>query len=184
MWRSWSMYSLPHRLRRRKHWFACCRQSDIFYHVLRSICRVRNKWEGRLESCSQWRGSPQDLFRFHYTGLRWGISHFQPDATGDFLSLASRSFATPLVESIDKQPPLHLTHTSVKNRRDEDLLKESFFAIFPGKICRSKLQFFFFFLIVLLGPDQDSTEGILLSLIHIWRCRRDVLCRSRWSPYH
>ena len=24
----------------------------------------------------------------------------------------------------------------------------------------------------------------LLSLIHIWRCRRDVLCRSRWSPYH
>ena len=24
----------------------------------------------------------------------------------------------------------------------------------------------------------------VLSLIHIWRCRRDVLCRSRWSPYH
>ena len=26
--------------------------------------------------------------------------------------------------------------------------------------------------------------ALLLSLIHIWRCRRDVLCRSRWSPYH
>ena len=25
---------------------------------------------------------------------------------------------------------------------------------------------------------------LVLSLIHIWRCRRDVLCRSRWSPYH
>ena len=25
---------------------------------------------------------------------------------------------------------------------------------------------------------------VTLSLIHIWRCRRDVLCRSRWSPYH
>ena len=25
---------------------------------------------------------------------------------------------------------------------------------------------------------------ILLSLIHIWRCRRYSLCRSRWSPYH
>ena len=25
---------------------------------------------------------------------------------------------------------------------------------------------------------------ILLSLIHIWRCRRSTLCRSRWSPYH
>ena len=27
-------------------------------------------------------------------------------------------------------------------------------------------------------------SAIELSLIHIWRCRRDVLCRSRWSPYH
>ena len=24
----------------------------------------------------------------------------------------------------------------------------------------------------------------LLSLIHIWRCRRYAVCRSRWSPYH
>ena len=24
----------------------------------------------------------------------------------------------------------------------------------------------------------------LLSLIHICRCRRSTLCRSRWSPYH
>ena len=24
----------------------------------------------------------------------------------------------------------------------------------------------------------------LLSLIHIWRCRRSYACRSRWSPYH
>ena len=23
-----------------------------------------------------------------------------------------------------------------------------------------------------------------LSLIHIWRCRRNSLCRSWWSPYH
>ena len=27
------------------------------------------------------------------------------------------------------------------------------------------------------------TESVL-SLIHIWRCRRSTLCRSRWSPYH
>ena len=25
---------------------------------------------------------------------------------------------------------------------------------------------------------------VLLSLIHIWRCRRIERCRSRWSPYH
>ena len=24
----------------------------------------------------------------------------------------------------------------------------------------------------------------ILSLIHIWRCRRIERCRSRWSPYH
>ena len=26
--------------------------------------------------------------------------------------------------------------------------------------------------------------SLILSLIHIWRCRRSTLCRSRWSPYH
>ena len=25
---------------------------------------------------------------------------------------------------------------------------------------------------------------LILSLIHIWRCRRASMCRSRWSPYH
>ena len=32
------------------------------------------------------------------------------------------------------------------------------------------------------GPSL-STE-LDLSLIHIWRCRRLLTCRSRWSPYH
>ena len=27
-------------------------------------------------------------------------------------------------------------------------------------------------------------DALLLSLIHIWRCRRSYACRSRWSPYH
>ena len=29
-----------------------------------------------------------------------------------------------------------------------------------------------------------SLPLLILSLIHIWRCRRSTLCRSRWSPYH
>ena len=39
-------------------------------------------------------------------------------------------------------------------------------------------------------PSQDWWKSIgssavsSLSLIHIWRCRRSTLCRSRWSPYH
>ena len=30
----------------------------------------------------------------------------------------------------------------------------------------------------------DMAKEICLSLIHIWRCRRYAVCRSRWSPYH
>ena len=33
--------------------------------------------------------------------------------------------------------------------------------------------------------DQSLTSSsLILSLIHIWRCRRYAVCRSRWSPYH
>ena len=31
---------------------------------------------------------------------------------------------------------------------------------------------------------RGKHTGRNLSLIHIWRCRRSTLCRSRWSPYH
>ena len=34
-------------------------------------------------------------------------------------------------------------------------------------------------------PSVDTQCWHLpLSLIHIWRCRRLLTCRSRWSPYH
>ena len=33
-----------------------------------------------------------------------------------------------------------------------------------------------------VDPELQYKQG--LSLIHIWRCRRYSLCRSRWSPYH
>ena len=41
-------------------------------------------------------------------------------------------------------------------------------------------------LIEILLPIQESSNSSILglSLIHIWRCRRYSLCRSRWSPYH
>ena len=34
------------------------------------------------------------------------------------------------------------------------------------------------------GWRTETGPGEWLSLIHIWRCRRSTLCRSRWSPYH
>ena len=33
-------------------------------------------------------------------------------------------------------------------------------------------------------PTQTTLTSPVLSLIHIWRCRRITGCRSRWSPYH
>ena len=36
---------------------------------------------------------------------------------------------------------------------------------------------------VLMTKHVLSTV-VELSLIHIWRCRRYAVCRSRWSPYH
>ena len=32
--------------------------------------------------------------------------------------------------------------------------------------------------------DTHFLSLLFLSLIHIWRCRRLLRCRSRWSPYH
>ena len=32
--------------------------------------------------------------------------------------------------------------------------------------------------------EKLAKEAEELSLIHIWRCRRRLRCRSRWSPYH
>ena len=39
------------------------------------------------------------------------------------------------------------------------------------------------------AADRAGAEALAdillgLSLIHIRRCRRSTLCRSRWSPYH
>ena len=42
----------------------------------------------------------------------------------------------------------------------------------PGNLALSKLESSLYRMV------------LILSLIHIWRCRRSTLCRSRWSPYH
>ena len=38
--------------------------------------------------------------------------------------------------------------------------------------------------IIARTPYDRKITTQFLSLIHIWRCRRSTLCRSRWSPYH
>jgi len=32
--------------------------------------------------------------------------------------------------------------------------------------------------------EQAQAVAVCLTLLHISRCRRSTLCRSRWSPYH
>ena len=38
--------------------------------------------------------------------------------------------------------------------------------------------------VVLASSCDVACPHHVLSLIHIWRCRRYAVCRSRWSPYH
>ena len=54
---------------------------------------------------------------------------------------------------------------------------------FPLSLCLAR----WFWPDLMNGRHVHTTSvcvSLRLSLIHIWRCRRDVLCRSRWSPYH
>ena len=50
----------------------------------------------------------------------------------------------------------------------------------PNHIFNSEIQSLSIELSKILGDDDVKW----LSLIHICRCRRYSLCRSRWSPYH
>ena len=51
-----------------------------------------------------------------------------------------------------------------------------------------KIHYVLFIIGLLISCLEKSTKLLIsvlwLSLIHIWRCRRYSLCRSRWSPYH
>ena len=51
------------------------------------------------------------------------------------------------------------------------------------KVIRTISVCYAFWKIAWCGKMMNSNDKIL-SLIHIWRCRRSTLCRSRWSPYH
>ena len=42
----------------------------------------------------------------------------------------------------------------------------------------------FLALIIDIYRQPWQMDLLWLSLIHIWRCRRLLTCRSRWSPYH
>ena len=69
--------------------------------------------------------------------------------------------------------------------------KKSNFILFCLNRCSRKFhsklilnQYPIFLYISQICEISVSDALLALSLIHIWRCRRSTLCRSRWSPYH
>ena len=50
--------------------------------------------------------------------------------------------------------------------------------------CFQRALIFIWLLFSVLLDVCRWQSASLLSLIHIWRCRRIERCRSRWSPYH
>ena len=56
--------------------------------------------------------------------------------------------------------------------------------LWTAKLGPKKLETPFYRVIHNIFRHIDPFRRINLSLIHIWRCRRSTLCRSRWSPYH
>eukprot|EP00826_Nyctotherus_ovalis_P024861 TRINITY_DN19191_c0_g1_i2.p1 TRINITY_DN19191_c0_g1~~TRINITY_DN19191_c0_g1_i2.p1 ORF type:complete len:169 (-),score=6.36 TRINITY_DN19191_c0_g1_i2:21-506(-) len=84
-----------------------------------------------------------------------------------------------------------------RNARKEDQSKanNTTFKEFMNTLslaCNSKKKFNGLNAISLSGKEnpitsflaQDRDSALKLSLIHICRCRRYAVCRSRWSPYH
>ena len=63
------------------------------------------------------------------------------------------------------------TFSVFRQRRKKASLFESFKSTYRFKINQCQKR-------------NESCWKWNLSLIHIWRCRRRLRCRSRWSPYH
>ena len=64
-------------------------------------------------------------------------------------------------------------------------LKNSFYLPFINQLWTIRRPFWRTVIVPSEGHSlRFVSKNIMLSLIHIWRCRRSYACRSRWSPYH
>ena len=90
----------------------------------------------------------------------------------NFEKLSGYKFSLSCVEKLAKKFPQQIVGVKDSTYNLYENLKIDNFSILPG----SELK-------LLKGLELGCT-GIILSLIHICRCRRRLRCRSRWSPYH
>eukprot|EP00826_Nyctotherus_ovalis_P040205 TRINITY_DN3932_c0_g1_i1.p1 TRINITY_DN3932_c0_g1~~TRINITY_DN3932_c0_g1_i1.p1 ORF type:complete len:179 (+),score=26.06 TRINITY_DN3932_c0_g1_i1:99-635(+) len=94
-----------------------------------------------------------------------------------FLSVFNGVYS--LIEQLLQPLPAEAKHyefiyQAISSRLPKDLIKDSSHTFM---VCARLLYLFV--------KTQASYKGReVLSLIHICRCRRYAVCRSRWSPYH
>ena len=138
-----------------------CRQSSITLKRFTFLCANHSAYD---KKCSQ----KILLYRYHI------IRHWFPNA----YSRSSPNFSRKLTHSVFPLFDLcniggHLSNSwaLVYNVAASD--RRLYDCKFSGQL-------------YIKSTERIFTKILLqmLSLIHIWRCRRSTLCRSRWSPYH
>eukprot|EP00826_Nyctotherus_ovalis_P063570 TRINITY_DN9325_c0_g2_i6.p1 TRINITY_DN9325_c0_g2~~TRINITY_DN9325_c0_g2_i6.p1 ORF type:complete len:140 (-),score=26.21 TRINITY_DN9325_c0_g2_i6:22-441(-) len=118
---------------------------------------------------------------------------FDEDNTG-FISIKNlRRVAKELGENISEEELQEMIERADSNG-DQQVTADDFYNIMTKKTfpCitlrfRTMIQQIDFFLISYISHISPFFRGfgvLGLSLIHICRCRRYAVCRSRWSPYH
>ena len=109
-----------------------------------------------------------------------------------FCAKVRRSFVTRLFPCTKS---CHTPSSSTRKQQDGNFFGQQWVYWKGGYqywplLYRKHLAFFFsqtpysFIIFVALWWIHQTSWPFLLSLIHIWRCRRIERCRSRWSPYH
>ena len=95
-------------------------------------------------------------------------------------SWTSKQYSTLSQRSKSLEPP----NSTLRSAKDPNLLNLQTVLNTQPKIQTSWTSKQYSTLSQRSKPPEPPNRTLHLSLIHIWRCRRDVLCRSRWSPYH
>ena len=123
-----------------------------------------DRWQAGLLKTYYWPFSKS--WRIDFPNLNWIIYFFEKN----YLHRESMSFEIPIPQSGESQWPYEL-YQILKN---EGISQFSYVPDAGHKVLIN---------LSLSDPEVHSIP-LTLSLIHIWRCRRYSLCRSRWSPYH
>ena len=112
---------------------------------------------------------------FHYEILWWIIKHINSLL---FNKILNQKNLSNIKFSGLKGQALAIEDKDIPSIKEfQDVIPDHYFK------CNTKTSFRYLLQSALI-QSLVVAIGLSLSLIHIWRCRRSYLCRSRWSPYH